>query len=90
MEREVVLCQFCHPVGLMAVQLLGFSDILEILMICPDLKILSCSHQVVLPLIECKHNCEQFFVVNFVISFCNCEGLRQKGDWVPFAILFLG
>ncbi len=67
-----------------------FGEILEILMICPDFEILSCSHQVVTPLVECKHNCEQFFVVNFVISFRDCEGLGQKGNWAPFAILFLG
>ncbi len=43
-EREVVFCQFCHPACLVVVQFLGFSEVLEILVICPDFEILSRSH----------------------------------------------
>ncbi len=34
-------------------------------MVCPDFEILSHSHQVVSPFVECKHNCEQFFCRKF-------------------------
>ena len=74
-KGEVVFCQFCYPMCLPMVQLLRFSEILEILMICPDFEILSHSHQVVSPFVERKHDHEQFFVINFIISFSNCEGL---------------
>ncbi len=43
-EGEVVLGQLCDPAGLPSVELLGLSEILEILMICPDFEVLSCSH----------------------------------------------
>ncbi len=43
-KREVVLCQFGYPTCLSSVQPLGFSEVLEILVICPDFEILSCSH----------------------------------------------
>ncbi len=43
-EREVVLGQLCDPACLLSVELLGLLEILEILMICPDFEVLSCSH----------------------------------------------
>ncbi len=43
-KREVVFCQFSYSMCLLAVQLLGFSEVLEILVICPYFEVLSCSH----------------------------------------------
>ncbi len=43
-KREVVLGQLCDPAGLPLIELLGLSEVLEILMICPDFELLSCSH----------------------------------------------
>ena len=86
---SVVLGELSDLACLLLVQLLGLLDVLEILVICPDFYIFSCSHQVVSPLVEREHNCEQFLVINFIISLCDRKRLGQKCDWAPFSILFL-
>ncbi len=52
-EREMIFCEFGDPMSLSLVQLLGLSEILEVLMISPDFKVLGSSHEVVSPFTEC-------------------------------------
>ncbi len=89
MECEVVFCELSDPVGLSSVQLLGESEILEVLMICPDFYVFSCAHEVMAPFGERKHDCEPLFVVDLVISFCCTERFRHESHWAPGSILVL-
>ncbi len=49
-EGEVILCKFRYPSHLSSVQLLWKLEVLEVLMIGPDLHILSGTHKVMAPL----------------------------------------
>ncbi len=44
MKCEVVLSKFWHPTGLSSVDLLGFLEVLEILMVCPNFEVLVGAH----------------------------------------------
>ncbi len=46
----MIFREFGNPACLSSVQLLGFPEILEVLMICPDFKIFFGPHKVVAPL----------------------------------------
>lgn len=73
MECEMIFCEFSDPASLVSVQLLWLSEILEVLMIYPDLRVLSSSHKVVSPLVKRKHDCEQLLVIDLVVLLCDCK-----------------
>ncbi len=55
--------------SLLSVPFLRFPEILEILMICPYLKVLVGTHKVVSPFFKGKHDCKEFLVVALVVTF---------------------
>ncbi len=71
MKGEVVFCQLGDPSSLSSIHLLGFSEILEVLVIRPDLEILVCAHKVVSPLFESKHDHQEFLIIDLVVTFSN-------------------
>ncbi len=73
-EREVILGEFCDPPSLPSVDLLRLLEVLEVLVIHPDFKVLCSAHEVVSPpLIEHQHDCEQFLVIDLIVMFHNGE-----------------
>ncbi len=44
-------------------------------MIGPNLKGLEGTYEIVSPLVKCKHDGEEFFVIDLVVSFCNQKRL---------------
>ncbi len=78
MKGEMVFCWLSDPSSLSSVYLLGLSEVLEILVICPDLEVLVCAHEVVPPLFEREHDREEFLVINLIVTFSNREGFRQE------------
>ncbi len=71
MKGEVVFHQFSDPPGLLTIYFLGFSEILEILMICPDFEVLVCAHKVMPPFLQRKHDSKEFLVIDLIVMFCN-------------------
>ena len=57
-EGEVILSQLGDPSCLSSVELLGFSEVLEVLMICPDFYLLCRTHQVMSPFGQGEHDGE--------------------------------
>ncbi len=71
MEGEMIFCQLDDPSGLSSVYFLGLSEILEVLVIHPNFKVLVCSHEVVSPFFESEHDHEEFFVIDLIVTFHN-------------------
>ena len=62
----------------MEVKLLGDSEILEVLMISPDLYGVSCTLQVVEPLLQSLDDHKHFWVVYLIVAFDLTEALGQE------------
>lgn len=71
----MVFSKLSDPARLSVVQLLQFSEILEVLVVCPGFDINGHSHEVVPPFGQCKHDHKQFLVIDLVIPFCDSESL---------------
>ena len=57
MEREVVVRKLCEPACLSTVQLLRLVEVLEVLVVRPDLK-LGCAFEEVAPMLKREHDRE--------------------------------
>ncbi len=75
MKHEVVLSKLSDPVCLSLVQILRESEILEVLVVHPDFYVLSGAHEVMAPFRKCKHDGEQFLVIDLIVSFHGAECL---------------
>ncbi len=71
MKGKMVFCQLGDPSSLSSIYFLRFLEILEVLMICPNLEVLECPHEIVPPLFEGEHDGKEFFVVDLIVTFCN-------------------
>src|SRR6202795_3266457 len=68
-EGEVEAGQVEGPSGLAAVELLGGLEVLEVLMVRPDLKRLARAFQVVSPLFQRSDDRQHFHVMDLVVAF---------------------
>src|ERR1700675_2140584 len=68
-EGEVEARQIEGPSGLAAVELLGGPEVLQVLVVCPDLKRLARAFQVVSPLFQRSDDCQHFHVMDLVVAF---------------------
>ncbi len=67
----MVFRQLGDPSSLLPIYFLGFSEVLKILVVRPDFKILVCPHEVVSPFFKSEHNSEEFFVIDLIVTFRN-------------------
>src|SRR6202795_2556587 len=68
-EGEVEVGQVERPSGLAAVELLGGPEVLEVLMVCPDLEGLARAFQVVSPLFQRSDDRQHFHVMDLIVAF---------------------
>ncbi|PFH44926.1 hypothetical protein AMATHDRAFT_164740, partial [Amanita thiersii Skay4041] len=65
------------PSSLSVVEILGFSEVHQILVICQYFDLHLCAFQVMGPFVKTRHHCKHFFVIYFIIllvpSLCSCD-----------------
>ena len=85
-ECEVKVGEVQGPSGLPSVELFGRHEVLQVLMVSPDLTGVFCTFHEVLPLLQSSDNHQHLFVMDLVVLF-NCgEQLGEESDWMPFLV----
>ena len=85
-HSEVEIHQVKEPMGLSAVQCLGFVEVRQVFVIGEDLDGEGGTMEVMSPGFEGTDDSQEFSVVNIIVPFCWGEGLREVGTGMPFAI----
>ena len=75
-----------RPSRLPTVELLRRREVLEVLVVCPDLHLMFRTFQEVSPLLERTDNGEHFLVVDHVVAFNRRERFGEERDGVLFLI----
>jgi len=75
MEREVKAGEVERPSGLPLIQLLGRHEVLQVLVICPDLALVFSTFNEVLPLLESSDDRQHLLVVDLIVPLNGGEGL---------------
>ena len=84
MECEVEAGKVERPLGLPPVQLLGCHEVLQVLVVCPDLTLIFCALDKVPPLLEGSDNHQHLLVMDLIVPFDGGQGFGEESDWVPF------
>ena len=79
-ECEVEAGEVESPSGLPPVQLLGRHEVLQVLVVRPNLTLMFRALDKVLPLLEGSDDCQHLLVVDLVVPFDRGQGLGEEGD----------
>src|ERR1700675_3447477 len=85
-EGEVEARQIEGPSGLAAVEFLGGPEVLEVLMVCPDLKRLARAFQVVSPLFQRSDDRQHFHVMDLVVAFDRGQAFGLESNRVILSV----
>ena len=77
MEAVVVAGEIEIPTGLPAIELLGFSEEGEVLVVGKNFNRMWASVKVMSPLVQGSNNTQKFAVVDLVVALCSIKGLRD-------------
>jgi len=86
MECKVEVGEVERPSGLPPVQLLGRHEVLQVLVVRPDLALMFCTFDKVPPLLEGSDDCQHLLVVDLIVPFDRGQGLGEEGNWVPLFV----
>ncbi len=86
MECEVEAGKVERPLGLPPVQLLGCHEVLQVLVVCPDLTLMFCALDKVPPLLEGSDNHQHLLVMDLIVPFDGGQGFGEESNWVPFFV----
>ncbi|KIJ04694.1 hypothetical protein PAXINDRAFT_94424, partial [Paxillus involutus ATCC 200175] len=86
---KVIVGEFRNPTSLTTVKFLWLTEIVEVLMIGPDLEGVRSTHQKVTPFREGGHDGEKFTIVNLIIAFRGVKGFREECKRTPYIVLVL-
>ena len=86
-EHEVKSGKVQRPPSLLLVQLLGRTEVLKVLVVCPNLKPAWGAFKVVPQLLQCADDCQHLLVMDFVVLFDGAEAFGEEGDWMPFSTI---
>src|ERR1700675_945054 len=86
-EGEVEAGQVEGPSGLAAVEFLGGPEVLEVLMVRPDLKRLARAFQVVSPLFQRTDDREHFHVMDLVVAFNRGQAFGLESNRMVLSVL---
>src|ERR1700753_479541 len=75
-----------RPPGLPPVEMLGLPEVLQILVVGPDLHRMLRSLKEVPPLLECSDNGEHLLVVDLVVPLGIVEAFGEEGHRVPLPV----
>jgi len=83
---EVEMGEVERPPGLPPIQLFGCHEVLQVLVICPDLALVLRTFDEVLPLLESSDDCQHFLVIDLIILLDGGQGLGEEGNQVPLFV----
>src|SRR6202795_1333842 len=86
-EGEVKAGQVEGPSGLAAVELLGSPEVLEVLMVRPDLKGLARAFQVVSPLFQRSDDCQHFHITDLIVAFDRGQAFGLESNRMVLSVL---
>src|ERR1700675_3740662 len=86
-EGEVEAGQVERPSGLAAVELLGSPEVLEVLMVRPDLKRLARAFQVVSPLFQRSDDCQHFHITDLIVAFDRGQAFGLESNRMVLSVL---
>ncbi|KIK93227.1 hypothetical protein PAXRUDRAFT_145543, partial [Paxillus rubicundulus Ve08.2h10] len=89
MQGEIVVGEFCNPTSLTTIKFLWLTEIVDVLMIGPDLKGVRSAHQKVTQFREGNHDGKKFIIMNFIIAFCGVKRFREECKRMPYIALVL-
>ena len=72
---------------MLSVQLLRCTEVLEVLVVHPNLKLAWGTFKVVPPLLQCVDDCQHLLVMDFVVLLDRAEAFGEEGNWVPFSTI---
>jgi hypothetical protein len=74
------------PTGLMMIQMLGTTEVGEVLVICKNLDRKRGTVKVLTPDFEGPNDCKEFPIIDVIVAFGGDEGLREIRIWVPITV----
>ena len=83
---EIKLRDVEKPASLATVEFLGLSEIGEVFMVSEDLDWGGGSKEIVSPGVQGSHDCEEFSVIDIIVSFGWSERLGEVGTGVPVTV----
>ena len=83
---EIEICKVEEPVSLMVVQVLGLTEVGQVLMIGENLNWEGGALEVMVPGVEATDDGKEFSVVDVVVVFSGGEQLGKVGTGVPVSI----
>jgi len=86
MECEVEAGEVERPSGLPLVQLLGRHEVLQVLVVRPDLALMFRALDEVPPLLEGSDDCQHLLVMDLVVLLDGGQGFGEESDQVPLFI----
>ena len=81
----MILHKLSNPSSLSSSNILGLSEIFQVLVVGMDFKRFVCAYQVISPFFEGWNNGEHFLVINLVIALSLVERFGEICDGVPFS-----
>jgi len=66
--------------------LLGCHEVLQVLVVCPDLALMFRTFDKVPPLLEGADDCQHLLVVDLIVPFDGGQGFGEEGDQVPLFV----
>jgi len=85
-ECEVEAGEVERPSGLPPIQLLSCHEVLQVLVVHPDLALMFRALDKVLPLLEGSDDRQHLLVVDLIVPLDGGQGLGEERDWVPLFV----
>jgi len=86
MECKIEAGEVKGPSGLPPVQLLGCHEVLQVLVVRPDLALMFCALDKVSPLLEGSDDRQHLLVMDLIVSLDGGQGFGEEGDRVPLFV----
>jgi len=88
MQDKVKLSKEQGPPSLPPIEFLGSHEVLQILVVGPNLTLVFCPFYEVPPLLQGSNDGKHLLVVDLIVPFYRGQGPGKEGDWVPLVVIF--
>ena len=72
---------------LSTVQLLGLPEVLDVFVIGSNFKLMLCPHQVLPPVTQGFHDCQEFPIIDLIVALHLRQGPGLIDHWVPLVVI---
>ena len=76
------------PSGLLAIQVLGRSEVLQVLVVRSNFDWVSGPFEEVLPLLKASYYRQELLIMHLVVPLHTGQAFGEEGNWVPLLVLF--